>query len=97
MLSQRKPILAFIAVFSCAVFLAGPALAQEKSIVLAAATSAKDSGLFDHLLPPFTLKTGIAVNVVAVGTGQALDAATLMLCLHMQRLRSSSSLLRDMA
>jgi len=75
MLSQRKPILAFIAVFSCAVFLAGPALAQEKSIVLAAATSAKDSGLFDHLLPPFTQKTGIAVNVVAVGTGQALDTA----------------------
>src|SRR5215510_10087563 len=75
MLSQRKPILAFIAVFSCAVFLAGPALAQEKSIVLAAATSAKDSGLFDHLLPPFTLKTGITVNVVAVGTGQALDTA----------------------
>src|SRR5215510_9239240 len=75
MLSQRKPILAFIAVFSCVVFLAGPALAPEKSIVLAAATSAKDSGLFDHLLPPFTLKTGIAVNVVAVGTGQALDTA----------------------
>jgi tungstate transport system substrate-binding protein len=27
------------------------------------------------LLPPFTLKTGIAVNVVAVGTGQALETA----------------------
>src|SRR5262249_62334394 len=75
MLSQRKPILAFIAVFCSAVFLAGHALAQEKSIVVASGTSAKDSGLLEHLLPLFTLKTGIAVNVVAVGTGQALDTA----------------------
>jgi tungstate transport system substrate-binding protein len=31
--------------------------------------------LFEHLLPPFTQKTGIAVKVLAVGTGQALDIA----------------------
>ena len=75
MLSQRKPILALIAVFCGAVFLTGHALAQEKSIVVASTTSTKDSGLFEHLLPLFTLKTGIAVKVLAVGTGQALDIA----------------------
>ena len=35
----------------------------------------KDSGLFGHLLPIFTEKTGIAVKVLSVGTGQALDIA----------------------
>ena len=30
--------------------------------------------MFDHLLPLFTQKTGIAVKVLAQGTGQALDA-----------------------
>ena len=71
----RKPILAFVAVFCSAVFLAGHTLAQEKSIVVASTTSTKDSGLFEHLLPLSTLKTGIAVKVQALGTGQALDMA----------------------
>jgi tungstate transport system substrate-binding protein len=31
--------------------------------------------LFGHLLPIFTEKTGIAVKVLAVGTGQAFDIA----------------------
>jgi len=62
----RKPILAFVAVFCSAVFLAGHTLAQEKSIVVASTTSTKDSGLFEHLLPLFTLKTGIAVKVQAL-------------------------------
>ena len=74
MLSPRKQILALIAVFCGAVFLAGPTLAQEKSIVVASTTS-KDTGLFEHLLPLFTQKTGIAVKVQALGTGQALDMA----------------------
>ncbi len=58
-------ILAFI--------LAGPAFAQQPSIVVASTTSTEQSGLFGFLLPRFTEKTGIAVKVVAVGTGQALD------------------------
>src|SRR5262249_33841408 len=72
---HRGPILAFVAVFCGAVFLAGPVLTQEKSIVVASTTSTRDSGLFGHLLPIFTEKTGITVKVVAVGTGQALDTA----------------------
>ncbi|WP_292479820.1 substrate-binding domain-containing protein [Mesorhizobium sp.] len=50
------------------------ASAQEQSIVVASTTSTRDSGLFDHILPLFTTRTGIEVRVVAQGTGQALDA-----------------------
>jgi tungstate transport system substrate-binding protein len=50
-----------------------PARAQDKSIVVASTTSTEQSGLFGHILPMFTKKTGIAVKVVALGTGQALD------------------------
>src|SRR6185295_947910 len=35
--------------------------------------STRDSGLFDHLLPRFKAKTGIAVHVIAVGSGEAFD------------------------
>jgi tungstate transport system substrate-binding protein len=49
------------------------ALAQQRSITVASTTSTEQSGLFGYLLPRFTAKTGIKVNVVAVGTGQALD------------------------
>ena len=44
-------------------------------ITVASTTSTEQSGLFRHLLPIFTAKTGIEVRVVAVGTGQALDIA----------------------
>jgi tungstate transport system substrate-binding protein len=50
-----------------------PAIAQERSIVVASTTSTEQSGLFGHILPRFTAKTGIAVKVVALGTGQALE------------------------
>jgi tungstate transport system substrate-binding protein len=57
-----------------ATLVAGPALAQApKSITVASTTSTEQSGLFKHLLPKFTEKTGIEVKVVALGTGQALD------------------------
>jgi tungstate transport system substrate-binding protein len=49
------------------------AIAQERSIVVASTTSTEQSGLFGFILPRFTARTGIRVNVVAVGTGQALD------------------------
>ncbi len=58
-----------------AVFLAGPAAAQDSSIIVQSTTSTANSGLYDYLLPIFSEKTGIAVNVVAVGTGQAIKNA----------------------
>ena len=75
MLSTRNTILAFIAFLGIAVFLPGHAMAQEKSIVIASTTSTQDLGLYGHLLPIFTQMTGIAVKVLAQGTGQALDTA----------------------
>ncbi len=44
----------------------------EKSIIVQSTTSTQNSGLFDFILPLFKKQTGITVNVVAVGTGQAL-------------------------
>lgn len=59
-----------------AVSLAGePAAAQDRVITVASTTSTEQSGLFDHILPLFTARTGIAVRVVAQGTGQALRTA----------------------
>jgi tungstate transport system substrate-binding protein len=49
------------------------ASAQERTITVASTTSTEQSGLFGYLLPRFTSASGIAVKVVAVGTGQALD------------------------
>jgi tungstate transport system substrate-binding protein len=47
--------------------------AEDRFITVASTTSTEQSGLFDYLLPLFTKETGIAVHVVAVGTGQALS------------------------
>jgi len=58
-----------------ALWLAGPAVAQEGSIIVQSTTSTANSGLYDYLLPIFKDETGITVNVVAVGTGQAIKNA----------------------
>jgi tungstate transport system substrate-binding protein len=49
--------------------------AAEQSIILASTTSVEASGLLANILPQFTAKTAITVNVVAQGTGKALDTA----------------------
>jgi tungstate transport system substrate-binding protein len=46
-----------------------------QSILLASTTSVDNSGLLGHILPVFTKETGIAVRVLAQGTGQALATA----------------------
>ncbi|MDB5751878.1 MAG: tungsten transporter substrate-binding protein [Ramlibacter sp.] len=53
---------------------AGGAWARS-AITMASTTSTEQSGLFGHLLPQFSKATGIAVKVVALGTGQAIDSA----------------------
>ena len=53
----------------------GPAWSADNAIVLASTTSVEASGLLANILPQFTAKTGITVNVVAQGTGKALDTA----------------------
>lgn len=44
----------------------------EEVLLLATTTSTQDSGLLDFILPDFTRETGIKVDVIAVGTGQAI-------------------------
>ncbi len=57
------------------VLLAKTSWATDKSIILQSTTSTANSGLYDHILPTFTDRTGIKVHVVAVGTGQAIKNA----------------------
>ena len=48
---------------------------QTKQVILATTTSTRDTGLLDSLLPLFQRRTGYKVDVVAVGTGQAIAMA----------------------
>ncbi len=73
MLSRRHLTAALSACLFFTLSASLPARAQERFIVMASTTSTDQSGLFGHLLPRFTQATGIAVRVVALGTGQALD------------------------
>jgi tungstate transport system substrate-binding protein len=71
----------FMALLAAAVLAAGTteARAQERStdgsLVIAATTSIEDSGLFDHLIPRFTAKTGIVIRVVSRASAVALMTA----------------------
>lgn len=67
--------LAAAVALSVAAFLPSGAASQERFIVLASTTSTEQSGLFGHILPIFEAASGIAVRVVAQGTGQALRTA----------------------
>jgi len=67
-----------LAALACLAVLAGVSTADpapERYITVASTTSTENSGLFGHLLPKFQAKTGIAVRIIALGTGQALDVA----------------------
>ena len=63
------------AVLAASVIFAGWAHAGDKSILVQSTTSTANSGLYDYLLPIFKKETGITVNVVPVGTGQAIKNA----------------------
>ena len=45
---------------------------ENPSITLATTTSTTDSGLLDYLLPVFEEKTGYKVEVISVGSGEAI-------------------------
>ena len=68
---RRSPSTLAAIAAAWALFGASPAPA-ETQILLATTTSVRDSGLLDTLLPVFRERTGIRVQVVAVGTGAAL-------------------------
>jgi tungstate transport system substrate-binding protein len=58
----------FAALLSCSVH-------AEEPLRLATTTSTENSGLLAKLLPAFTKETGVNVDVIAVGTGKALQLA----------------------
>ena len=60
-------LLASIITASC-----GASSSQNTNLLLVSTTSTQDSGLLDVILPAFTEKTGYTVQLVAVGSGQAL-------------------------
>ena len=75
MLRIAAVLAAAVVGFSPLMFSSGASFAAERFITLASTTSTENSGLFGHILPLFTKKTGISVRVVAVGTGQAIRLA----------------------
>ena len=52
-----------------------PAYADRPFILLQSTTSTQNSGLYDYLIPIYTEFSGEDIQVVAVGTGQALANA----------------------
>ena len=52
-----------------------PGTARADAIIVQSTTSTQNSGLYDYMLPIYEKKTGNKVNVVAVGTGQAIKNA----------------------
>ncbi len=63
--------------------------------MLATTTSTADSGLLDYLLPDFEKEAGVKVDVIAVGTGQAIklgeDGNADVLLVHSRARRKMTS------
>ena len=72
---HRRSVLAGLAALPVAMAGARAADAGARFIILQSTTSTQNSGLLDAILPIFEARTGIAVRVVAVGTGQAIRNA----------------------
>jgi tungstate transport system substrate-binding protein len=74
---RRRPILLLRFTLACALALSGPSGTAQSpvSIILATTTSTQDSGLLEVLVPRFERERGIAVKVIAVGSGAALRMA----------------------
>ncbi len=63
-----------IVLIGCVLITASSGIAGE-SLILQSTTSTANSGLYTYLLPVLERDTGVKVNVVAVGTGQAIKNA----------------------
>ncbi len=67
-----KKIFSFLLIASFFLVSCNAKLSQKPDLLLVSTTSTQDSGLLDVLLPAFTGQTGYNVQLVAVGSGQAL-------------------------
>src|SRR5262245_49024531 len=66
-----RALLAAVAVVASTVAVS----AQGRVLIIAATTSVQDSGLSEHLSPPFSERTGIRVRLISRSTGEALTLA----------------------
>ena len=72
----RRTLVLVVAILVVAALTRQQVAAQRgQSLILATTTSTQDSGLLDVLVPRFEKESGIAVKVIAVGTGAALRMA----------------------
>lgn len=69
-----RGVVAFLAVLLTAVIFA-QVQADSQRILVQSTTSTQNSGFYDYILPIFQDETGLNVDVVAVGTGQAIRNA----------------------
>ncbi|PCH85184.1 MAG: tungsten ABC transporter substrate-binding protein [Piscirickettsiaceae bacterium] len=70
MLKNLSRLLRLVTLFTCCVSLSVHA---NGALRLATTTSTENSGLLADILPAFTKQTGIKIDVIAVGTGKALQ------------------------
>lgn len=71
--SSRTRLLGWLAALSTILALAfGASACGEDELILATTTSLNDSGLLDELVRVFEEEEGVAVKIIAVGTGAAL-------------------------
>lgn len=61
-----------VVAFALALLISSAAFAETR-LRMASTTSTENSGLFGYVLPLFEKKTGIKIDVVAVGTGAAIE------------------------
>src|SRR5687768_10043436 len=74
-MQRRRAVLLLPALLALAFFGLSSRAQSQASIILATTTSTQDSGLLDVLVPRFERERGIAVKVIAVGSGAALRMA----------------------
>lgn len=70
-----KRILSILVLFVFALSACAPApktLSANPNLILATTTSTQDSGLLDVLIPLFEAESGYTIQIVAVGSGQAM-------------------------
>jgi tungstate transport system substrate-binding protein len=73
---KRAILLIFVFILPCLQGCLGTSQEiSDQTIRLATTTSMRDSGLLTELLPVFTEETGIEVDVIAVGSGAAMNLA----------------------
>jgi len=68
---KRRTLIALLT----AAALVSPFASAQQVLRLSTTTSTDNSGLLPYLLPAFEARTGTKVNVIAVGTGKALELA----------------------